>query len=128
VHLVWWCCGAQVGSEPIPRSWASRFPIEPFEVAHARLTLIHDPTWALDDSSTTRDVKDEPMIVTRDFLEAHRSARGGWTRAQLAAIGVPWPPPAGWMGRIVGTEITEAQRAAFVAAHEKKGTVDGRRP
>lgn len=29
-------------------------------------------------------------------VDAARSAAGGWTRAQLAAWGVPWPPPSRW--------------------------------
>jgi len=30
-------------------------------------------------------------------IDAGRSPSGGFTRAQLAAWGVPWPPPAGWL-------------------------------
>lgn len=29
-------------------------------------------------------------------IEAARTPAGGWTREQLAAWGVPWPPPKGW--------------------------------
>jgi hypothetical protein len=29
-------------------------------------------------------------------IAAAVTAKGGWTRAQLAAWGVPWPPPSGW--------------------------------
>lgn len=29
-------------------------------------------------------------------IEALRSPRGGWTKAALAELGVPWPPPKGW--------------------------------
>ena len=29
-------------------------------------------------------------------LEAGKTSRGGWTRAQLAEWGVPWPLPHGW--------------------------------
>ena len=31
--------------------------------------------------------------LTEEEIEAGRSPRGGWTREQLAAWGVPWPPP-----------------------------------
>jgi hypothetical protein len=34
--------------------------------------------------------------LTAAEVEAGRSGRGGWTREQLAAWGVPWPPPKGW--------------------------------
>ena len=36
------------------------------------------------------------MKLTEEQIEAGRSAKGGWTRAQLAKWGVPWPPPKGW--------------------------------
>lgn len=29
-------------------------------------------------------------------IEAKRTTAGGWTKAQLAEWGVPWPPPRGW--------------------------------
>jgi hypothetical protein len=31
----------------------------------------------------------------REIAEA-KTPNGGWTRRQLAAWGVPWPPPDGW--------------------------------
>jgi hypothetical protein len=34
--------------------------------------------------------------VSLEEIEAGRSQAGGYTRAQLAKWGVPWPPPAGW--------------------------------
>jgi len=42
--------------------------------------------------------------LTREEVEAGRSAAGGFTRAQLAAWGVPWPPPAGWLQALLGRE------------------------
>jgi hypothetical protein len=35
--------------------------------------------------------------LSREEVEAGRSPAGGFTRAQLAAWTVPWPPPAGWL-------------------------------
>jgi hypothetical protein len=34
-------------------------------------------------------------------IRAARTPAGGWTKAQLAAWGVPWPPPKGWQDRLV---------------------------
>ena len=39
-------------------------------------------------------------IPSPDEIEAARTPAGGWTRDQLAAWGVPWPPPAGWKQRL----------------------------
>ena len=40
--------------------------------------------------------------ITEAEIEAGRSPAGGWTRAQLAEWGVPWPPPKGWRRRLTG--------------------------
>ncbi|MFK4087179.1 hypothetical protein ACI2LF_23940 [Kribbella sp. NPDC020789] len=37
-----------------------------------------------------------PDLPSPDDIEAARTAAGGFTRAQLAAWGVTWPPPKGW--------------------------------
>jgi hypothetical protein len=42
------------------------------------------------------------MKLTAAEIEAGKSARGGWTRAQLAQWGVPWPPPKGWKRALLG--------------------------
>jgi hypothetical protein len=39
---------------------------------------------------------------TRQEIAAARTPAGGWTRAQLADWGVPWPPPKGWKKRLEG--------------------------
>lgn len=36
------------------------------------------------------------MRLTAEEIEAGKTPRGGWPRKQLAAWGVPWPPPKGW--------------------------------
>lgn len=41
-------------------------------------------------------------------IEAGRTARGGFTKAQLAVWGVPWPPPKGWKRRLErGEPVTD---------------------
>ncbi|MGO9354981.1 MAG: hypothetical protein ACLP3C_30650, partial [Mycobacterium sp.] len=37
-------------------------------------------------------VASNPVVPTPDEIEAARTPAGGWTRAQLAVWGVPWPP------------------------------------
>ncbi|MEU3595148.1 DUF6083 domain-containing protein [Streptomyces filamentosus] len=41
-----------------------------------------------------------PRLPSPEEIEAARTPRGGWTRAQLAAWGVPWPAPKGWKQRL----------------------------
>jgi hypothetical protein len=38
---------------------------------------------------------------TEEEIEAGRTPAGGFTRKQLKAWGVPWPPPKGWRHRLV---------------------------
>ena len=40
-------------------------------------------------------------MVTFNDIEAARTPKGGWTRAQLAEWGVPWPPPKGWKQQLI---------------------------
>ena len=42
--------------------------------------------------------------LTPEEVEAGRSPAGGFTRAQLAAWGVPWPPPSGWLNALLRGE------------------------
>lgn len=47
------------------------------------------------------------MKVTLEDIERARTAKGGWTRVQLAAWGVPWPPPKGWKQQLAAVEVPE---------------------
>ncbi len=42
--------------------------------------------------------------LTREEVEAGRSPAGRFTRKQLAAWGVPWPPPSGWLRTLLREE------------------------
>jgi hypothetical protein len=40
-------------------------------------------------------------MITESEIMAARTENGGWTRDQLAAWGVPWPPPKGWKKALI---------------------------
>lgn len=44
--------------------------------------------------------------MTSAEIEAARTPKGGFTRDQLAAWGVPWPPPKGWLKALISKEKT----------------------
>ncbi|WP_328381804.1 hypothetical protein OHS81_01885 [Streptomyces sp. NBC_00400] len=48
-----------------------------------------------------------PDLPSSEEIQAARTPAGGWKRDQLAAWGIPWPPPKGWKG-----ELAERWRAA----------------
>ena len=43
--------------------------------------------------------------MTRQEMEAKieslKTAKGGWTKASLASLGVSWPPPSGWKAKLL---------------------------
>ena len=47
------------------------------------------------------DGGDRAARPTRAEIDAGRTPRGAWTKAQLAEWGVPWPPPKGWRKRLL---------------------------
>jgi hypothetical protein len=51
-----------------------------------------------------RCVPPEGPKFTEAQIEAGKSAKGGFTRAQLAKWGVAWPPPHGWRKAITKKE------------------------
>ena len=40
-------------------------------------------------------------MPTEEEIDAKRTPAGGWTKAQLAEWGVPWPPPRGWRKQLI---------------------------
>lgn len=38
----------------------------------------------------------------KEKIKRLQTAGGGWTKADLASLGVPWPPPKGWRKRLEG--------------------------
>lgn len=65
------------------------------------------------------------MRITREFIMAGRSARGGWSQYQLSILGVHWPPKKGWVDRVTGKEITDAQAQSFT---DYAGVRNGKKP
>lgn len=71
------------------------------------------------------------MTPTLDQIEAARSPKGGFTRESLQKLGIGWPPPRGWLKKLLrqagGGKITpsEPQRAAPKSARTIKIIFDG---
>lgn len=55
------------------------------------------------------------MILTREFLHQHQTANGGFTRAQIEALGFTFPPKGGWLRSMVGKDVPQSVVDAFVA-------------
>lgn len=61
---------------------------------------------------------DDPVRVTAELIEAGRSARGGWSKLQLALLRVPWPPPSGWKTTVIGQVLGRVEADRFVALRD----------
>lgn len=66
-----------------------------------------------DNQESTGHVEEPTIVLTKDIIEAARTPNGGFTKSQLAAIGIGWPPAEDWIEEKVGTMITPSQLSAF---------------
>lgn len=60
------------------------------------------------------------MILTRENIKAGGTSQCGFSRRQLALLGVHWPPMKGWLSRLVGTRIEDYQYRQFVSLRKIK--------
>ena len=65
------------------------------------------------DKAARRTAAEEAVLAalprrTEAEIEAARSPRGGFSRAGLEQLGVPWPPPAGWRQALLRGEDSAA--------------------
>lgn len=44
------------------------------------------------------------MKLSKEQIEAKTTPKGGYSKAQLALWGVPWPPPKGWKKALIAGE------------------------
>ena len=53
------------------------------------------------------------FTVTRRWLDANRTKKGGWNMAQINILGTKWPPEEGWMKAVCGKEISIEDKLKF---------------
>ena len=83
------------------------------ENKHGGDDISHDRS-VKDSSNEIEENKSEATIVlTKDIIEAARTPNGGFTKSQLSAIGIGWPPPQDWIKEKVGSMITPTQLEGF---------------
>jgi len=44
--------------------------------------------------------------LTKQMIDVAATERGGYSRSQVTAVGVPWPLVKGWKKRLVGKEVS----------------------
>jgi hypothetical protein len=58
------------------------------------------------------------------WLQRWKTPAGGFTKKQLAALTVPWPPPKHWPQKVIGLLITHEQMERF----EREGNANPVKP
>lgn len=69
------------------------------------MSMVHS---SAEDGASIPTGEAAPLRPTPGEIEAGRSPAGGFTKDQLAAWGVAWPPPKGWKERLTAGEVFEA--------------------
>lgn len=54
-----------------------------------------------------------------NWIERGRSRTGGWSKEQLALIGVSWPPEKGWKKRVARMDIPAETIERFIQLKDK---------
>jgi hypothetical protein len=65
------------------------------------------------------------FVITRTWLKTHTTKRGGYTKAQIKALGLSYPLLSGWMDELVGTEISAEAANAFEDSKSVYSNVKG---
>jgi hypothetical protein len=50
------------------------------------------------------------------MIESLKSPRGGWSKAALEVLGVPWPPKKGWKYTTIG-KYADSERVEALKQH-----------
>lgn len=59
------------------------------------------------------------MKITKEWLLAHRTTRGSWTKAQAEILGLTYPLKKGWIQLVINREILLSEKLRFEAAKDK---------
>jgi hypothetical protein len=71
----------------------------------------------------------EMKVLTYEYIHQHKTPNGGWTKRQLEAIGLDWPPQNGWIGGVCGKAISDQSAVDFEnGKHEFSSNPNKRRP
>lgn len=66
--------------------------------------------------------------ITRDLLDSGRSSRGAWSKAQVVALGLAYPPKHGWPKRLVGEFLDESKVLEFLSLKDAHLPASKRKP
>ncbi len=53
------------------------------------------------------------MIITKKYILDNMTERGAWTKPQIEALGIQWPPAKGWIELLIDNEISSEKAKIF---------------
>jgi hypothetical protein len=63
---------------------------------------------------------DNGDVLLNELLIDNAGKNGGYSRRQLAAVGIEWPPTKGWKKELVGKIVSSEEFRVFFRSDEKK--------
>lgn len=61
-------------------------------------------------------MKTEPVLISLEYLEKHRTKKGGYNKRQIESLGLTWPVEHGWREKLVGTILSAEKASQFEQA------------
>jgi sialic acid synthase SpsE len=58
------------------------------------------------------------IVLTKEMIDAAATSGCGFTKRQIEAVGVQWPPVKGWKKQLVGKLVTAKQYSTFSKCQE----------
>lgn len=76
------------------------------------------PKWMQDYRLTSNSPKKSDIMfeITNEWLEAHSTIKGGWTKKQAEILCFSWPLTKGWKRKAINNFITNKDRVNFESA------------
>jgi hypothetical protein len=53
------------------------------------------------------------MKISDDWILKNATKNGGYTKRQLAIVGIDWPPVAGWKAEVIGLDLDRVSVEEF---------------
>lgn len=59
------------------------------------------------------------FVITKNWLNKHKTKKGGWTKQQVSTLCLDWPLTKGWQKGLIGRSITTVRKYQFEYFAEK---------
>ncbi len=76
--------------------------------------------WIMSAELNSRPQEQTVILTPEAIHQAATDGYSGWTKVQLAALGISWPPPKGWLRKMAGKPVPMKNWLKFLALKGKK--------